>query len=693
MCSWSVELLTCGTTKPAQGDLIVHNETHCPRFSVVNKSSVAGVSFKYTVRISNDLNGVVAFLNRSTITCCIESCDFRGSIVDDSIVCAAIRTPKSYFADNAKVLISYIYVTLEHKKLQFDDDADHYYAIYDRDCATPPTTGAATTPYETTDAAVAANADDCAADAYDCGTCLWNDGGYKHYLQWCPRSNPCTGSYLVYDRRDVNGNKQFLLADKDVVRIRCAEVGIWSVRPLYVARTGGGSTAMTMTVRNHRMLAENRTVTVTVAGRRCEDPVTHDDQTVTCAVPQPPPSATDVAGPVEIVYSSTSPSSMQLVWFALRSSENVEFVDPEVTSVDPSCGPATGGTTLTVRGQFLDAGTAVHVSIVTAAGEIPDAPETVAMTCNTVSRDRHTIVCRTAAAGDNRAPSTSARVKVQFDGGTSKYGQSSVSWTVCGDGGPAALDARQTFVGTVSGGTALSVRGIRFSCAPDAEFYVHDGDGAIHAADCRAVNDTYMVCRSPDLRRASLVSTVAPGVPVTLLDFGVRARDCEGRAFNLQSSTTAERHPFTVYADPVYIDFEIRDGAIVINRGDHTSYLTYVATDVVVRFQNSTGGCDVESVTLHEIVCTPTHTTAATVVDRLRRVVVIVGGDGGYACDVQKKSADGAEDGGQSLLFTNVTFSCCRGVAFVSAAVLLFAVGVLLFRTVAKDRYIVSADI
>jgi len=108
------------------------------------------------------------------------------------------------------------------KKLQFDDDADHYYTIYDRDCV----------------ASAAATADDCA-------TCLWNDGGYKHYLKWCSTSNPCTGSYQIYDKRDADGDKKYLFADDDdddVVRIRCAEISILSVRPLYAPRTGDGTT-------------------------------------------------------------------------------------------------------------------------------------------------------------------------------------------------------------------------------------------------------------------------------------------------------------------------------------------------------------------------------------------------------------------------------------------------------------------
>ncbi|XP_026805420.1 plexin A3-like [Rhopalosiphum maidis] len=690
LCSWSVELQACLKTKLLQAprsNLIIHNETHCPRFTVVNKSSVAGASFKYTVRILNDAEGAVAaFLNSSTITCCIESCDFRGSVVDDSIVCVAIRTPRSYFADGATALISYIYVMFGNKTLRYDDDADHYYTIYDRDCAVSVATAAAD----------------------DCATCLWNDAGYKHYLKLCPTGHPCTGSYWVYDKRDEDGNMKFRFAaaDDEVVRIRCAELSILSVRPLYAPRTGSGTTTMTITVRNHRMLAENRTVTVAVAGRHCEYPVMYDDRTITCSVPQSSASVA-AAGPVEVVYTSSSSSRRRTTRFALRSSETVGFVDPETTSVRPTCGPASGGSTLTVRGRFLDTGNAVRVTVVADAGE-KEAGETVIMTCDTVSRDRHTIVCRTAAAvrhnGDYSynasAGVSSARVKVQFDGGPIKYVQSPASWTVCA-GGDAAFDAGQTFAGTVSGGTAVPVRGVRFQCVADAQFYVHDRDGVIyqHAAGCRVVNDTYMECRSPDMRHA----TAAVDVPAALPDFGVRARYCgEDRssdlpALQLRSSATAVRSPFSVYADPVYVGFEIRDGAVVITGGhSSTSGWGYAADDVAVRFRNSTGGCRVMSVSRHEIVCTPTPSTTATVLDQLRRVVVTVGGDGGYACDVHKNVIDVRKDvrGGQLLLFTGVTFSCCRGVAIVFAAMLLiaFIVGVLLLRIVMKNRYVISAD-
>lgn len=709
LCSWSVELQACANTKLLRApqsnlqQLIIHNETRCPRFEAVNKSSVAGVSFKYTVRISNDAEGsVTAFLAGSTITCCIESCDFRGSVVDDSIVCVAVRAPRSYFADGATALISYIYVMIGDRKLRFDDDADHYYTIYDRDCS--PATSA--------------------AEANDCATCLWTDGGYKHYLKSCPTGDPCTGPYWVYDKRDADGNEKLRFADDDLVRVRCAEIGILSVRPLYAPRTGSGTTAMTITVRNHRMLAENRTVTVAVAGRRCEDPVTYDDRTITCSVPQHHPSSavaaasSAFAGPVEVVYTPTSSSSssrssstMRATRFALRSSETVGFVDPETISVSPTCGPASGGTKLTVRGRFLDAGNAVRVSVVSTESET--TAETVVMACDTVSRDRHTIVCRTNATvvrhRENSSyrynESGSARVKVQFDGGPIRYVQSPASWTVCA-AGDAALDAGQTFAGTVSGGTAVPVRGIRFSCLTDAQFYVRDRDGGAatyqHAAGCRVANDTYMECRSPDMRHAS--SSVGV-VPATFPDFGVRARYCgEGRASDLPVQlrlfrSSVVRSPFSLYADPVYVDFEIRDGAIVISGGGQssTSGRGYASPDVTVRFGNSTGACQVTSVSRHEIVCRPTSTTAATVLDHLRRVVVTVGGDGGYACDVHKKFTEHRKDGrgGKLLLFAGVTlFSCCRDVAIVSAAVLLIVsiICVLLLRAVTKNRYVISVD-
>ncbi|XP_022171723.1 uncharacterized protein LOC111034700 [Myzus persicae] len=695
LCSWSVELQVCINTNLLQkphGNLTVHNEMHCPRFTVVNKSSVAGVSFKYTVKISNDVNGAVtSFLNSSTITCCIESCDFRGLVVDDSITCAAIRTPWSYFANGARALISYIYIMVGDKKLQFNNDADHYYTIYDRDCA----------------ASTAAAADHCA-------TCLWSDRGFKHYLKWCPTSNPCTGSYQIYDKRDADGDKKFLFADNDddVVRIRCAEISIVSVRPLNVPRNGGGTTTMTITVRNHRMLAENRTVTVAVAGRLCDDPATYDDQTITCSLLQPSvTTAVASAGPAEVVYSSASSSTRpsQNTRFALRSSEVIGFVDPETTSVRPICGSISGGITLTVRGRFLDIGNAVRVSIVSNVNET-EVGETVLMTCDTVSRDRHTIVCRTAVATPhsnyNSSSPSSARVKVQFDGGPIKYVQSPASWTLCKNG-DAALEAGQTFSGIVSGGTSVPVHGVRFSCLADAHFYVHDRDGTKyqHTTGCRVVNDTFMECRSPDMRRS--LSAVDVATTAVFPDFGVQAWGCdEGRPLDMpvrhpqqqRLSATAVRSPFSVYADPVYVDFEIRDGAVVISRGHPSSSAQgYAAGDVAVQFRNSTGGCNVTSLSRHEIVCQPTSTTTATVLGRLQRIVVTVGGDGGYVCDVQKKlihrdawSSGGR--GGRSLLFASITFSCCSGVAIVSAAMLLFAVGVALYRIITKNRYVISAD-
>ncbi|CAI6357155.1 unnamed protein product [Macrosiphum euphorbiae] len=205
-----------------------------------------------------------------------------------------------------------------------------------------------------------------------------------------------------------------------------------------------------------------------------------------------------------------------------------------------------------------------------------------------------------------------------------------------------------------------------------------------------------MECRSPDMWRASSAVDVASAVGFP--DFGVRALDCgEGRVSDFpvlqpqqqRLSATAVHSPFSVYADPVYVDFENGDGAVVISSG-HPSSLGQVY--LAVWFLNSTGGCRVTSLSRHEIICVPNSTTTATVLNQLRRIVVTVGG---YECDVQKKSINAWDDGrsgSRSLLFTSVTFSCCSGVAIVSGAVLLFAVGVLLFRVITKNRYVISAD-
>lgn len=624
---------------------MVHNETHCPRFSVVHTSAVAGTPFEYTVRITNDdRNGsVAAFLRATNITCCLETCDFDGTVVDDEIVCAEVQPPWSYFSNSTRALVMYVYVTFDGVKLRYDEEIEYYYPIYDRGC-------------------VAERRDE------GCVTCLWNDrdgGGheYAHYLKWCPAENRCTGSYQVYDKREARSHEKSR-AD-NAVRVECADLEVRSFEPVYAPRTGG--TTMRIAVRNHRMLAEEKTIGVTVAGRECANPVTAvDSETIiVCTViVTDDPLALQQVGPVRVAYASSAAST-----FTLTSADSFVFVDPVATTVRPVCGSPDGGTLLTVAGRFLDAGTTVRVSVVTGYGD-----DEAAITCETVARDRDSITCRTGAGGTAGAR---GRVRVEFDGHLRTYAASTFAY-VADD---PAVDAGQTFESIVSGGIGVPVRGRHLTCLKRAVLYVidRDGDRRYAAARCRVRDDLTMVCPAPRLYRVLFTAETS-----AVLHYGVMARDFAGQVFDLLPSSPhgPAAAAFVLHADPVYTDFEtdLVSATLTINgpgRG-------YRAEDVDVRLRrNSTGtACAVTEVAPDRVVCALTMPPAD--LEGVSDSIVVTVGDR-FVGDVTKKTVGG------SVADPMRTLSASCGV-FIAVLVtvliaLLFTSSAVLFRLKMKKQY------
>jgi hypothetical protein len=620
--------------------LIVHNETYCPRFAVVEKSVIVGTSFKYTVRISNDdRNGsVAAFLRTTEITCCLETCDFDGFVVADEIVCAEVHTPLSYFSNRTRALVMYVYVTFNGVKLNFDEETEYYYTIYDRKCAT-------------------ADRDE------GCATCLWNDrdGGieYAHYLKWCPVNNRCTGSYQLYDKREVR-NHEKCRTTADEVRVECAELGIRSFWPLYAPRMGG--TVLSIVVRNHRMLAEGKTVGVTVAGRECANPVAAvDNETIACTVVRSESKLQQLVGPVRVTYVSSTAR------FTFTSAESMVFVDPVMTAVHPVCGSPSGGTLLTVTGRFLDAGADVHVSVVVGDGEHENA-----VACETVTRGSNAITCRTGAI---RLPVARGRVRVEFDGSLREYAgpEAAVAFTyVTND---PAVDAGQAIEGIVSGGTAVPMHGRHLTCLERATLYVIDrhGDRRYAAGRCRVLNDSLMVCRAPRLD-----SVLYTGETSTDLRYGVMARDFGSRAFDLLHHGPVAVD-FVLHADPVYTGFETDDtfGTLIIY-GD--SGRGYRVEDVNVTFRNSSGTvCTVTEVVPGRIICALTLPTAD--FGDVHGIVVTVGDR--FVTDVANKFIlrHSVTDSLKTL-----TASCGFFIAVLVVATLLITSAVL-FRSKTKKQY------
>lgn len=535
--------------------LTAYDESDCPRFTAATRSAVAGVHFIYVVNISNDAMGFGSFINNTVITCCLETCDVEGLAYGNQIVCmTAKRAPLSIFSTARKAVVYNFRIMFGNVTLRYDNEADNYFTVYNRDCG------------DTADE--------------DCATCAWSDAVYTYFLKLCSGRNRCTGSYKLYKKKYADNYRRTApVADNQTVRLACPDViSVRSVEPLYVLWTS--ETPMTIQVANHRILVENKTVAVTVAGRQCSDPRTLDDETIICVLSSTaaadesePPSE---EGPVLVTYVS-SPS------FTVTSTHTVTFIRPAVTAVRPSCGPPEGGTRLTVTGEYLNASDRVRVTI----GDDNS-------TCRMIEPQSENVI--TCVTGRGRVAGAGA-VRVEYDGGR---------FVADHRGGPAAHtfeyadhvtpEPGQRFGGIVSGGTTIPVRVSDVRC-PYSNFI--DLMNLTAFSSCNAVTDTYVVCPSPKID----LSKIPPGPLPKTVDMRL-----------LTVYPTEQLEPYwlsewyssvyVIYPDPVYADFELVGGnrsALAINGQD----LDNGAADLTVHFrQNSTDAeCAVTSVTRYEIVC------------------------------------------------------------------------------------------
>lgn len=624
-CSWTMEKQICARRTPraetqrtaAVDRLTALDESDCPRFSAVSRSAAAGVYFVYKVNISNDAMGFGAFLNNTVITCCLETCDVEGLSYNDQIVCmTAKRAPLSIFTPTKRMVVYNFRVVFGNVTLRYDDEADNYFTVYNRDCGH--------------------TADE------ECATCAWTDAEYAYFLKLCSRRNPCTGSYRLYKKKYADNSRRTVAVDNRPVRLACPDViSVRSVNPLYALWSG--RTTMMIRVVNHRILVENRTMAVTVAGRDCSDPWTLDEETVVCTVlplssdenpSEPPPDE----GPVLVTYVS-SPG------FTVTSSQTVKLVRPAVTAVRPSCGPSEGGTRLTVTGEYLNASRSVRVTI-------GDDNSTCQMV-EPLSEDRITCV-----TGPGRVDAAGT-VRVEFDGGRFVADHRGPTIHTFEYADSVTPEPEQRFGGIASGGTAIPVRVSAVRCPYSATIDVLNGTAT---SDCNVITATYIVCPSPKID----LSKLPPGpLPKTVaMRFSTAFATEHSKPYWLSGWRWFE---YVVYPDPVYADFELAAGdrsALVIN-GRDLDRGTGVA-DVAVRFRrNSTGAaCAVASMTRHEIVC-ESSVPRAVLEDLVRPGIVVTVGDS-LSYELWKKPA--AHDSPRA---TDVAIVSMVAVALVFSGVTL----------------------
>ncbi|CAH1732598.1 unnamed protein product [Aphis gossypii] len=628
LCSWSLDQQRCLITPPNLGNLTVNVEGHCPQFTVPKKSVLRDELFSYTVVVSNDKNDFVRYLQDRKITCHLDDERLAGYVLNDEIKCNTKRLAAQRDKRFKALMIYHYYITIDDGIiLRYNNDSDNYFVYYDHQCN-------------------GTTRDD------ECVTCAWNEYGYKNYYKRCSARNRCVGRYEYYAKWHV-GNYTAVMDHADGgggVRLECADAEIRSVDPMTAPWLGG--TTVRFTVVNHHVMAEDKEVSVTVAGRECSEPkmwqLPDDPQLTAVSCTVMPAAATDRhrnhEGPVRLQYTGDPPK------VTVTSALVVGLVDPVITDMSPRCGSAAGGTVLRIGGRFLDAGTTLRVSV----GDYA--------TCQPVALFPDQLLCVTGPAAVTGP--TAARVNVVFDGQLSKYvGDGSVVFTYAA---VPALDPGQSLQGIASGGTAVQLRGRHFSCLRYAMLYVHHGE-RLHYTSCRLVNDTLAVCRAPKLPYSHVDSASS-------LKYGLRVQDPEYREMDL--SPPRDPHGYSLHPDPVLLDFTTDGRAVTINGRDlDRGYRSQ--DDLIVRFRGSGGVCNVTFADHRRIVCTPSNPSVADL-DAVPGVIVTIGDTFAY---VVKRKTDGRSRGRNrgppDNVVTGVKVVCLIAIAIACVAV---------YRTKAKHR-------
>lgn len=641
-CGWSSERQTCGTTAGA-GNV----QTGCSSVRAVAWPVAGGdasATYAYAIVVSGD--GADVRLADADLRCHVGDTVARaagvqvhaGGPATVRIECPPVPVAR-LLRDGRETDVRHAHVAADGVPLWPDRPDDRYFAVNRN-----------------------ARCDRRRRDWTDeCARCAWMDGdGYAHYARLCPgRVVPCAGPRAFYDRRPAAtllAREQPRPAVVAVPPSPCPQLRVRSFAPARGPWTGGFTLRVHVT--NHAVLSERAVPVVTVAGRPCRlQPVAaggrrRDDQ-VTCTVaPFAASDRVDARGPVRVRYDDDADGSQGAASAVeLASVEEFAFDYPRVANVSrhSTLGLDRGGRTeLTVSGEHLDAGREVRVTVGDARCEVTDR-----------SSDR----MRCMVDGVDAA--TVGRITVWFcDGPRAAALRVHVvqsPWSVrLGD--PALAPEQPSYAGIESGGTTVTVRGVRLFGLGDARIHVRrPDDGTWTAGDrCRVRHDDYMTCRSPDVR--TLVR--APAV----LESSVTAEDVDGRPLRLAAPW------YLVHPDPTFDEaFDVTENGSALTVRAHGLAVGHATEDVVIR-STATGrrACRVTVVTDERVACV-SDDGAALPAD-LRAVTVAVGN--ALRRVVTRRTADPVVDdgGGEGLTFVRALCHVLRtvlrvtviaGVAFV----------------------------
>ncbi|XP_070557361.1 plexin-A4-like [Ptychodera flava] len=401
----------------------------------------------------------------------------------------------------------------------------------------------------------------CDGGRSNCGFC--HQANPKYHCGWCESGDEEHKCTIVSKCSQVT---HWLTRDKI-----CPDPTITQVKPVAGPIEGG----TTLTIRGYSLgKNESNVKQVSVAGIPCV-PISSgykEAEQIQCVTS---PSGSIVSGKVQITIGDSGDQ----VSYTGISIEDFSYVVSKIDGLTPQKGPQSGGTTVTISGENLYAGSVITATV---AG----------YPCRITESSYDAITCLTSASDSSFA---SGGVTLTFDDVTKT--NTDAIYRYMEDPVIQQLSRYKAFV---SGGNKIEVTGRSLDIVHTRIMRVYIA-GKHYDEGCTLNSPTSMVCRAPDVSASGIQPTAEWPYES---DFGF--------IMDNVANTTHLRHdlaPFTYYPDPTYRKFE--DGIESYNPADKERLivagenldLASDEEDIVVKIGDSV--CAMMSLDSDHLTCLP----------------------------------------------------------------------------------------
>lgn len=270
-----------------------------------------------------------------------------------------------------------------------------------------------------------------------------------------------------------------------------------------------------------------------------------------------------------------------------ESTTDFQFVDPSIDDFSPKFGPVSGGTQITITGNYLNAGSSITAKI----GDLP---------CVILSVDENQALCRTSPLPDKREK-RSGKLKMEFDRATRECDNGNVFKF---EDDPAIISvASGSFgqkipKGVPAGGIKIFVHGSNLKIIQKPQMYVYYDD-KIFISHCVALTNTEMECDSPVIDADS--DKLNADEPAKL-EFGFMMDDVAG----VQNLSSKDQPKFELYPNPWYAPFDenikyFKSEYLTINGRN----LDRASKEIDVMVMIGEGVCNITSLSRQQLTCRP----------------------------------------------------------------------------------------